>query len=131
MWSSSSADYYTHSALDSAYGLDLRRNLDVVRNETGHYSTELFTKEAVNVIKSHDKKQPLFLYLSHQGVHSGNPDNPLQVPDKYTKKLKHIKNQSRRKYAGKALLSWYHFVVVAKFWSRKTNGLIFLPFLCN
>ena len=71
-----------------------------MRNETGHYSTELFTKEAVNVIKRHDGYQPLFLYVSHQGVHAGNPDDPLQVPERYTKKLKYIRSESRRKYAG-------------------------------
>ena len=77
--------------------------LQVVRNETGHYSTELFTQEAVNVIKNHDRKQPLFLYVSHQAAHAGNPDDPLQVPERYTKKLKYIKNESRRKYAGKLI----------------------------
>ena len=75
-----------------------------MRNETGHYSTELFTQEAVKVIQNHDAKQPLFLYVSHQAAHAGNPDDPLQVPERYTKKLKYIKSESRRKYAGKPIV---------------------------
>ena len=72
----------------------------VIHNETGHYVTELYTEEAVSIIKNHDIRQPLFLYLSHQAVHSGNADDPLQVPNSYLKGVRHIRNHKRRLYAG-------------------------------
>ena len=69
-------------------------------NESGTYSTELFTKEAKNIIQDYDGQKPLFLYLAHQAVHVGNGDDPLQVPDKYTKTFSQIKDNSRKKFAG-------------------------------
>lgn len=69
-------------------------------NESGSYSTELFTKEAKKIINVYDKKKPLFLYLAHQAVHVGNGDDPLQVPEKYVKMFAGIKDVSRRKFAG-------------------------------
>ena len=79
-------------------------------NESGSYSTELFTKEAKKIIKDYDNKKPLFLYLAHQAVHVGNGDDPLQVPDKYVKQFAGIKDLSRRKFAGiYFLLRKYYF----------------------
>lgn len=97
---SSSVDYFTHSAYDDNYGLDLRRNEEIVHNETGHYATELYTEEAVEIIQNYDKAEPFFLYVSHQAVHSGNADDPLQVPPCYLNKVKHIKNAKRKLYGG-------------------------------
>jgi hypothetical protein len=71
-----------------------------VYNESGKYSTELFTKEATTIINKYDNKKPLFLYLAHQAVHVGNGDDPLQVPEKYVKQFAGIKDLSRRKFAG-------------------------------
>lgn len=48
--------YALHS-LQVYFGLDFRRNLDVVSNETGLYSTERFTAEAVSKIENHNKSQ--------------------------------------------------------------------------
>ena len=60
----------------------------------------MFSIEAVDRIKQHNKKDPLFLYLSYQGVHSANLiEDPLQAPQKWINKFRHIKNQGRRKYA--------------------------------
>ena len=86
-----------------------------MRNETGHYSTELFTQEAVKVIKSHNRKEPLFLYFSHQGVHAGNPDDPLQVPPRFLKKFKYIRNEKRRKYAGQSAPHMVLFFLLLNF----------------
>ena len=72
----------------------------IVHNETGTYITELLTREAENLIHGHNTSQPLFLYVSHQAVHSGNADDPLQVPQEYLERVKHVKNDKRRRFAG-------------------------------
>ncbi|XP_065646618.1 serine-rich adhesin for platelets isoform X2 [Hydra vulgaris] len=100
---SSGKDYYTHSAFDENYGLDLRRNNEVIHNETGNYITEVYTREAVNIIKNYNDNKPLFLYVAHQAVHTGNADDPLQAPESYLKKLNHIKNIKRKLFAGMVL----------------------------
>lgn len=51
-----------------------------VRNETGHYGTELFSEVAERIIDTHNKSEPLYLYLAQQGVHSANGREPLQAP---------------------------------------------------
>lgn len=45
----------------------------------------MFTKETVHIIENHDEEKPLFIYLAHQAVHTGNPDDPLQAPSKLIK----------------------------------------------
>ena len=51
-------------------------------NETGHYGTELFTEVAERIIDTHNKSEPLFLYLAQQAVHSANEQDPLQAPQR-------------------------------------------------
>ena len=53
-----------------------------VRNETGHYGTELFSEVAERIIDTHNKSEPLYLYLAQQGVHSANGREPLQAPQR-------------------------------------------------
>ncbi|XP_071156342.1 arylsulfatase J-like isoform X2 [Mytilus edulis] len=97
-------DYYDHSseATPDYFGYDFWRNDTIDYTSIGQYSTDIFTKEAVNIINNHNPSEPLFLYLPYQAVHSGNlPDgNPLQAPQKYIKRFPHIKNTKRRTYAG-------------------------------
>ena len=81
----------------------------MVYNETGSYSTELFTKEAKEIISRHDGQKPMFLYLAHQAVHVGNGDDPLQVPEKYLKKFAGIKDHPRKKFAGEKNLNFVPF----------------------
>eukprot|EP00058_Branchiostoma_floridae_P007203 XP_002592691.1 hypothetical protein BRAFLDRAFT_57230 [Branchiostoma floridae] len=99
-------NYYDHTDDESnspeelGYkGLDLRNGTEPVWTENGTYSTELFATEAERIITSHDTSKPLFLYLPHQAVHSGNPDNPLQAPQKYIDKFPHIQHPGRRTFA--------------------------------
>lgn len=56
-----------------------------VKNESGHYGTELFAQRAVQVIQTHNQSKPLYLYLAQQAVHSANGREPLQAPDKLVK----------------------------------------------
>ena len=78
-------DYYQHINLEGAAafrGYDFRRNLSVAWDNFGSYATDLFTAEAERVIERHaqsDAGRPLFLYLAHLAVHSGNSEAPLQV----------------------------------------------------
>ncbi|KAK8402796.1 hypothetical protein O3P69_000844 [Scylla paramamosain] len=95
-------DYYDHMSQEGPgfWGYDMRRNMDVASDVYGKYATDLFTEEAVNVIKQHNKSQPLFLYLAHLAVHSGNPYAPLQAPADVVANFTYIKDENRRKFAG-------------------------------
>lgn len=66
----------------------------------GKYSTDIFTKEAVSVIKAHNTTEPLFLYVAHAAVHSANPYNPLPAPDDVIARFDTIENYNRRRFAG-------------------------------
>ncbi|KAF5269793.1 hypothetical protein FQA39_LY08574 [Lamprigera yunnana] len=95
-------DYYTHmvhATMTKEVGYDIRRNLEIDWEAQGKYSTDLFTEEAINVISQHNTTKPMFLYLSHLAVHSGNADNPLQAPDEEIAKFLHIDDPERRIYA--------------------------------
>jgi len=74
-----------------------------VHNETGNYVTELYTQQAIQLINDYHEEKPFFLYVSHQAVHSGNLDDPLQVPSRYMEKLQHIRDPKRKRFAGKFL----------------------------
>ncbi|CAH1798588.1 unnamed protein product [Owenia fusiformis] len=98
-------DYFDHTYDpgngDPRYwGLDFRRDKELLKDKLGEYSTELFTKEAESIINAHNASEPLFMYLPHQAVHSGNTITPLEAPKKYTDKLGHIQNENRRLFGG-------------------------------
>ncbi|XP_060530121.1 arylsulfatase I-like [Cylas formicarius] len=93
-------DYYDHTAVENpGWGLDMRENLSIAYNLHGQYSTDLFTQESVRLINSHDTSKPLFLYLAHAAVHSGNPYEPLRAPEEEIQKFGYIEDTQRRKYA--------------------------------
>ncbi|GFS25163.1 arylsulfatase B-like [Elysia marginata] len=78
--------------------LDLRTEKGPAFNYSGVYSANMYTERAINVLKEHaaaKKDTPLFLYLAYQSVHT-----PLQVPKKYERPYRHIKDKRRRSYAG-------------------------------
>lgn len=52
-------------------GYDMRRNDKTDKSFEPLYATDLFTNEAVKVIKDHDKKKPLFLVVNHLAPHAG------------------------------------------------------------
>ncbi|KAK2159862.1 hypothetical protein NP493_1683g00022 [Ridgeia piscesae] len=98
-----SVDYLTYKRCTTitpkeVCALDLHDGDKPVWNETGVYSTQLFTSRAEKIITDHAKQspdKPLFLYLPYQAVHS-----PLQVPQRYLDQYKNIKDHDRRIYAG-------------------------------
>ncbi|KAF5285022.1 hypothetical protein FQR65_LT02334 [Abscondita terminalis] len=95
-------DYYSHMAhgtITDENGYDLRRSFDVDWDSAGIYTTDLFTKEAEEVIKRHNSSKPMFMYLSHLAVHSGSPENPMQAPDDEIAKFSYIDDPERRIYA--------------------------------
>lgn len=82
-------------------GYDLRQNQEIVKNRpTGEYATDLFTREAVNVIERHNSANPLFLMVTHLSPHAGNEDAPMQAPIEEINKFSYIKNEKRRTLAG-------------------------------
>ncbi|TSL34534.1 Arylsulfatase J [Bagarius yarrelli] len=92
-----SGDYYSHYKCDSPgmCGFDLHEGEEAAwEQDRGIYSTHMYTQKAVRILASHNPRQPIFLYLAYQAVHS-----PLQVPARYLERYKSIPNLQRRKYA--------------------------------
>jgi arylsulfatase A-like enzyme len=83
-------DYFQHTRMG---GLDWHRNEKALREEG--YTTNLIGAEAVRLIKDHDLKKPLFLYVPFNSPHT-----PLQAPEEYLKKYEAIKNKRRQTFAG-------------------------------
>nr|CAD7398176.1 unnamed protein product [Timema poppensis] len=83
-------------------GLDLHRDLDPALENKGQYATDVFTREAVDIILSHDKARPLYLQVAHLAVHSGNDTLRLEVPDVNAndRRFSYITNPRRRLFAG-------------------------------
>lgn len=93
-------DYFDHTAQEKpSWGLDIRRGMELAQDLHGVYTTDIISQEAVKVIQSHNTSNPLFLYVAHAAVHSGNPYNPLPAPDDVVAKITHIDNYNRRKFA--------------------------------
>ncbi|XP_032663859.1 arylsulfatase B isoform X1 [Odontomachus brunneus] len=94
-------DYFDHTAVENPYwGLDMRRDMEPAWDLHGQYSTDVFTREALRLIDKHNSSEPLFLYLAHAAVHSGNPYNPLPAPDEDVAKFDNIFDYNRRRFAG-------------------------------
>ncbi|XP_057307958.1 arylsulfatase J-like [Hydractinia symbiolongicarpus] len=99
------ADYWDHSLASNGYwGLDLHKDTPStsknVWTQWGNYSSNMYSHEAVDRIKGHNLSEPMFLYVAYQAVHSANlVEDPLQAPQKWIDKFKHIKHNGRRKYA--------------------------------
>jgi hypothetical protein len=74
--------------------------MDLAWDLHGEYSTDIFTTEAVKLINEHRSDRPMFLYLAHTAVHSGNPYNPLPAPDEEVAKFDNIFDYKRRRFAG-------------------------------
>jgi hypothetical protein len=82
-------------------GKDFRRNMETAWELDGQYATDVFTNVSVDIIKSHNKSTPLFLYVAHAAVHAGNVGKPLEAPQEIVDKFSYISDPNRRTYAGK------------------------------
>lgn len=85
-------DYYTRMQDD---GFDFRFNTSVYHGGDGVYSAQLYAERAEEIIRNHDQKKPLFLYLPIQSVHG-----PLEVPKRFEDQCSHIQAKDRRIYCG-------------------------------
>ncbi|KAI5630822.1 sulfatase domain-containing protein [Phthorimaea operculella] len=93
-------DMYDHTnAEQGSWGTDFRRNFTTAHDLFGKYATDIYTEEAVRVIRSHDARSPLFLMVAHSAVHSGNPWEPIRAPDQLVDSYSHIADPSRRRFA--------------------------------
>ncbi|HJO53949.1 MAG TPA: sulfatase-like hydrolase/transferase, partial [Verrucomicrobiota bacterium] len=94
-WYSQDRKLIYHDILGNEPLYDL--NNPMMRNdkiiEEKRYLTDAFTDEAIQFIER-EKKQPFFLFLSYNAVHS-----PLQGADAYMKKMSHIEDIHRRVFA--------------------------------
>ncbi|XP_057307730.1 arylsulfatase B-like [Hydractinia symbiolongicarpus] len=116
------SDYWDHSTESLFWGLDLHENEKAVFNQWGNYSTEIFTTEAETCIKNHNTSEPLFLYLAYQAVHSANQHDPLQAPQSWIDKFKHISDENRRKYA--AMVAYMDFGVGRVYEALLQKGML-------
>lgn len=91
-----STDYYTYDNCDGpgVCGFDLHDGENVAWEHSGKYSTQLYAQKVIKILASHSPKEPLFIYLAFQAVHT-----PLQSPKKYIYQYRSLGNVARRKYA--------------------------------
>lgn len=106
-------DYFDHRAEErNSLGLDMRRDMEVAYDLDGLYTTDVLAAESVRLIGEHRRKgavnattgerRPMFLYMAHAAVHSGNPSpyNPLPAPEETVKEMANIEDVQRRRFAG-------------------------------
>ena len=79
-------------ALEFANGKSCSQNNQAPDNQTCVYEEELLTGFVVDVIRKHDKTNPLFLFWSMHLVHY-----PLQVPTAFEQRFASVKDDERRK----------------------------------
>ncbi|XP_031833935.1 arylsulfatase B isoform X2 [Nomia melanderi] len=87
-----------HTGYDLHY--DIAGKLSVDHNH--EYMTDLITERAENIISTHDRKNPLYLQLSHVAVHSSDSKDVMEVRDanEVNRTLGYIEDFDRRKFAG-------------------------------
>ncbi|XP_060801820.1 arylsulfatase J isoform X2 [Amyelois transitella] len=76
-------------------GMCLYRNTTPAWDVEG-YITDVYTKEAVSIIKDHDTSKPLFLTVAHNAPHSGNDPALMQAPPQDVRAMRHVELPERR-----------------------------------
>ncbi|XP_054267267.1 arylsulfatase B-like [Macrosteles quadrilineatus] len=95
-----SQSYYDHVHEEQTLvGYDMRRDDTVAWELSGQYATDLFSREAVRLIKEHPPNVPMFLLLNHLAVHAGNAGKLLEAPQEVVDRFRYIPDPNRRTYA--------------------------------
>nr|XP_018908136.1 PREDICTED: arylsulfatase B-like isoform X1 [Bemisia tabaci]XP_018908138.1 PREDICTED: arylsulfatase B-like isoform X1 [Bemisia tabaci] len=94
-------DFFDHTACENGtWGLDMRREMEPAYDLHGEYTTDVLTRRATALIQRHDPSKPMFMYMSHAAMHSGNPYNPIPVPENLAATMfSNIPDYHRRRYA--------------------------------
>ena len=83
--------YKGHGYFPKAEDKQIYRQRQPVTKIDVPYTTDWYTKEAIEFIDRVDDKKPWFIYLAHD-----TPHTPLQAKPEDVEKFKHIKNKKRR-----------------------------------
>lgn len=94
-----SENYYTHKDMGIDFHLDIGPkcgpNCSVTDfADNGNYSSEVYARHGVEVVKAHDATTPLFLHTPFQSVHA-----PIQAPPESVAPYLHLLPQ-RQQFAG-------------------------------
>ncbi|XP_074865944.1 arylsulfatase I isoform X2 [Carettochelys insculpta] len=110
-------DYYTYDNCDGPgiCGYDLHEGENVAWDQSGKYSTFLYTQRVRKILATHNPKEPIFIYLAFQAVHT-----PLQSPREYLYRYRSMGNVARRKYA--AMVTCMDEAVRNITWALKKYG---------
>ncbi|KAF7249384.1 Arylsulfatase I [Varanus komodoensis] len=110
-------DYYTYDNCDGpgVCGYDLHDGENVAWEQSGKYSTFLYTQRVSKILASHSPKDPIFIYVAFQAVHT-----PLQSPKEYIYRYRSMGNVARRKYA--AMVTCMDEAVKNITWALKKYG---------
>ncbi|KAL0281471.1 UNVERIFIED_CONTAM: hypothetical protein PYX00_002451 [Menopon gallinae] len=96
-------DFVVNNKNYSYCGYDLHRNDDVDWKWKGKYATSVFTDRVQQIIENHNTSEPLYLLMSHLGVHTGSiVGTGLEVPEgvNVDAEYPHIRDRPRRDLAG-------------------------------
>ncbi|CAN7940933.1 unnamed protein product, partial [Ixodes hexagonus] len=93
-------DYFNHTSGRDHIGLDFRDYETPLSNETGHYSTTIFTDRFASLVENRNKSKPFFCYFSHQAVHGALVAEPFQAPKRNILKFPYIGEKNRTIFAG-------------------------------
>uniref|UniRef100_A0A4W4EMJ2 Sulfatase N-terminal domain-containing protein n=2 Tax=Electrophorus electricus TaxID=8005 RepID=A0A4W4EMJ2_ELEEL len=95
-----SGDHFTFRSCDGAEacGFDLHDGERPAWEMSGNYSTWLYVERVKQILRAHDGRKPLFLYVALQAAHT-----PLQAPARLLQRHGSLGNRLRRHYA--AMLS--------------------------
>uniref|UniRef100_A0A672R756 Si:dkey-174i8.1 n=1 Tax=Sinocyclocheilus grahami TaxID=75366 RepID=A0A672R756_SINGR len=91
-----SGDHFSFQSCDGteACGFDLHDGERPAWELSGNYLTRLFTERVKEILKGHDQRTLLFLYVDLQAVHT-----PLQTPGHLLRHYQTLGNRPRRHYA--------------------------------
>ncbi|XP_078509716.1 arylsulfatase I [Lissotriton helveticus] len=110
-------DYYTYDNCDGpgVCGFDLHEGENVAWDQSGKYSTLLYSQRVSRILAAHNPQEPIFIYVAFQAVHT-----PLQSPKEYIYRYRNMGNVARRKYA--AMVTCMDEAVKNITWALKKYG---------